>query len=288
MKLPIQMHVLKQRVSQDIAAYFQHYQADETRLLLDSTGPGFTRQYIVLNAIGYERLRECKEIHAFSGSVFALFGFIAFSTGANRLSVDELCDPRTEKIFRDQHHSGSFSGIKSLARLATGGSAFSSTQALIDSLETTFGDFVNQPFSYFDANIHIYLAKTKGQPPLILSNNARCSPELQMLRQHPIKHIIAMAANVPFVYGGIQSNTPYFDPVYGGHYLPTLKSLTSDEQPTLISTPWRSGRKAHRHFVNCYPRGNPYWLMSKDFARLVAGFNNVTWSRDIFTAFKLE
>lgn len=288
MKLSSDMLALKSRVQHDVAHYFADHPAEATRLLLDSTGPSFTRQYIVLNAIGYERLLACKEIHAFSGSVFALFGFIAFSTGANRLSIDELCDPRTEKIFRDQHHDGRFSGVKSLARLATGGSAFRSTQALIDSLETTFGDFVNQAFSNFDANIHIYLSKTKGQPPLILSNNARCSPELHKLRQQPIKHMIAMAANVPFVYGGIQSNAPYFDPVYGGHYLKTLKSLTSDAQPTLISTPWRSGRKQHRHFVNCYPRGNPYWLMSKDFARLVAGFNNVSWSRDIFTAFKLE
>lgn len=287
MQVPHNIISLKERVVKEIKANFAEHAPENCSLLLDSTGPSFTRQYIVLNAIGLERLKSYGEIHAFSGSVYALFGFMAFTTGANRVSIDSLCQPEAEKVFRDQHHQGAFSGLRSLAKLASGQSAFSSVEPLIASLEYMFGDFVDQPFSSFADNIHIYLAKSKDEPLLILSNNARCSPELQALRNAPIKQVIAMAANVPFVYGGVQQGTPYFDPVYTKHYVNTLKQITATDKPTLISTPWRSGKKENRHYLNCYPKGNARWLMLKDFTRLVSGRRNIAWSRDIYTAFKV-
>lgn len=290
-KLNIPGHILslKKRVIDELRTHFRFstHSPENTCLLLDSTGPSFTRQYIVLNAIGLDRLNAFGEIHAFSGSVYALFGFIAFSTGKNRVSIDSLCHADAEKVFRDQHHKGAFSGLRALAKLATGQSAFSSTAPLIASLEYMFGDFVDRSFDSFGSNIHVYLAKTKEDPLLVLSNNERCSPELEILRTMPIKHIIAMAANVPFVYGGVQQGTPYFDPVYTKHYLPTLKDIGSPHKQILISTPWRSGKKDNRHFLNCYPSGNAKWLMLKDFARLVSGQRNVSWSRDIYTAFRV-
>lgn len=287
MKIPIELLHLKKRINDEVSANFSSQISKPTCLLLDSTGPSFTRQYIVLNAIGLERLNAFGEIHAFSGSVYALFGFMAFSTGKNRISIDSLCHQDAEKVFRDQHHVGALSGLRSLAKLATGQSAFSSTAPLIASLDYMFGDFVNRPFDSFGSNIHIYLAKTKEDPLLVLSNNARCSPELQTLRTMPIKHIIAMAANVPFVYGGVRQGTPYFDPVYAKHYLATLKNISASHQKILISTPWRSGKKDNRHYLNCYPSGNAKWLMLKDFTRLVSGQRNVSWSRDIYTAFRV-
>ncbi|MFZ6799295.1 hypothetical protein [Undibacterium sp. Di24W] len=287
MQLPTTQIKLKHRVHAEIEQHFAAHEAQETCLLLDSTGPGLTRQYIVLNAIGIARLHNFDAIHAFSGSVFALFGFMAFCTAQNRISIDELCHPKTERIFRRQHHAHWFSGVQAISKLLLGRSAFSSTAPLIATLETMFGEFVDQPFSHFGSNIHIYLARQKDQPLLILSNNAQCSPELESLRATPIKHIIAMAANVPFVYGGVQADTPYFDPVYTQHYLPCLKQIGLAHASTLISTPWRSGKKHNRHYVNCYPDGNARWHMLKDFARLVSGRRNVTWSRDIYTAFRL-
>ncbi|MFZ6818802.1 hypothetical protein [Undibacterium sp. Ji22W] len=287
MQVPPTILSLKKRVTAEIDANFAAHTPAETCLLLDSTGPSFTRQYIVLNAIGLERLQAFNEIHAFSGSVYALFGFMAFSTGKNRVSIDSLCHPQAEKVFRDQHHTGAFSGVRSIAKLLTGQSAFSSTEPLIASLEYMFGDFVDLPFSYFASNIHIYLAKHKDQQLLVLSNNENCSPELEGLRSMSIKYIIAMAANVPFVYGGVKQGTPYFDPVYTKHYLATLKRITSTDKQTLISTPWRSGKKENRHYLNCYPSGNARWQMLKDFSRLVSGRRNIAWSRDIYTAFKL-
>lgn len=286
MQVPSNMLYLKKRITAEINANFAAHTPAESCLLLDSTGPSFTRQYIVLNAIGLERLQAFKEIHAFSGSVYALFGFLAFTTGRNRVSVDSLCHPDAEKVFRDQHHIGAFSGFRSIAKLMTGQSAFKSIEPLLASLEYMFGDFVDQPFSQFGSNIHIYLAKAKDQPLLVLSNNENCSPELEELRSMPVKYIIAMAANVPFVYGGVQRGTPYFDPVYTKHYLSTLKQITSTDRQTLISTPWRSGKKENRHYLNCFPSGNARWQMLKDFSRLVSGRRNIAWSRDIYTAFR--
>lgn len=287
MHVPANILSLKKRVVSEINDDLTTHAPEDSSLLLDSTGPSFTRQYIVLSAIGVERLAKFGEIHAFSGSVYALFGYLAFATGGNRVSVESLCHEDAETVFRNQHHIGRFSGLRSISKLMVGKPAFSSVSPLLESLEYMFGDFVEQPFSAFGANIHVYLAKTKDAPLLVLSNNDRCSPELEHLRDRPIKQIIAMAANVPIVYGGAREGTPYFDPVYTAHYLPTLKAITSTDRHTLISTPWRSGQKDNRRYLNCYPAGNARWLMLKDFTRLVSGQRNVSWSRDIYTAFKV-
>ncbi|WP_432719551.1 hypothetical protein R0381_000315 [Jeongeupia wiesaeckerbachi] len=288
MKIPANIQALKARVGAELADEIACQTPESSCLLLDSTGPSFTRQYIVLNAIGADRLARFGEIHAFSGSVYALFGFLAFSSGRNRVAIESLCNEDAEMVFRNQHHAGRFSGLRSMLRLIKGKSAFGTVSPLLASLEYIFGDFVEQPFSAFGNNIHIYLAKSKDAPLLVLSNNDNCSPELEPLRKRPIKHIIAMAANVPLVYGGKQDGAPYFDPVYTNHYLPTLKQITGTERRTLISTPWRSGQKENRRYLNCYPSGNANWLMLKDFIRLVAGLRNVSWSRDIYAAFKLQ
>jgi hypothetical protein len=287
MQVPANILSLKKRVVAEIADDLARHAPEQSSLLLDSTGPSFTRQYIVLGAIGLERLARFEEIHAFSGSVYALFGYMAFASGRNQISIDALCHEEAETVFRNQHHAGRFSGLRAIARLAAGRPAFGTVDPLIASLEYMFGDFVDQPFSTFGSNIHIYLAKSKDAPLLVLSNNGRCSPELLQLRAMPIKQVIAMAANVPIVYGGARAGTPYFDPVCTCHYLPTLKAIAAGERHTLISTPWRSGQKDNRRYLNCYPQGNARWLMLKDFARLVSGQRNVSWSRDIYAAFRV-
>jgi hypothetical protein len=286
MKISSNLIELDRRISANIADYFSAHRPANSTLLLDSTGPSFTRQYIVLNKIGLDRLFSFKEIHAFSGAVYALFGYIAFMTEKNVVSIDALCQPDAERVFRDQHHPGLLSGLRAVSKMLVGRPAFGSVAPLIASLEYIFGDFVNQPFSAFPDNIYIYLAKSKEAPLLVLSNNERCTPELQPLRQAPIKHIIAMSANVPMLYGGSQANVPYFDPVYTKQYVATLKKIGAAENPLLVSTPWRSGQKDNRYYLNCYPQGNPRWLMLGDLARLVGAQKNVCWSRDIYTAFR--
>lgn len=287
MKVPANILSLKKRVVAEVADDLARHAPEESILLLDSTGPSFTRQYIVLNAIGTPRLERFAEIHAFSGSVYALFGFMAFAAGKNLVSIDASCSPAAEKLFRKQHHAGWFPGLRAMARLVSGKPAFASVDPVIASLEYMFGDFVDLPFSHFGDNIHVYLAKEKGAPLLVLSNNGRCSAELVPLRRLPVKQVIAMAANVPMVYGGVRDGTPYFDPVYTDHYLPTLKQLTSGARHVLVSTPWRSGQKENRRYLNCYPSGNARWLMLQDFMRLVSGRRNVSWSRDIYAAFRV-
>jgi hypothetical protein len=287
MKVPSNILSLKKRVIAEVSDDLASHRPQDSCLLLDSTGPSFTRQYIVLNAIGAGRLADFAEIHAFSGSVYALFGFMAFAAGKNLVSVDALCHPAAERMFRDQHHAGRLPGLRSVARLLAGRPAFASVDPVLASLEYMFGDFVERPFSDFGDNIHVYLASAKDAPLLVLSNNARCSPELLALRDMPVKHVIAMAANVPMVYGGVREGTPYFDPVYTDSYLPELKRIASGSRHVLVSTPWRSGQKENRRYLNCYPKGNARWLMLKDFMRLVGGRRNVSWSRDIYAAFKV-
>ena len=286
MDIPSNLIKLERRVGENVADFFESRHPENSTLLLDSTGPSFTRQYIVLSKIGLERLYAFNEIHAFSGAAYALFGFIAFATQQNIVSIDALCRPDAERVFRDQHHPGVFSGLRSMTKLAIGRPAFGSVAPLIASLEYMFGEFVNKPFSAFPKNIHIYLAKSKEDPLLILSNNDRCAPELLPLRDAPIKHIIAMAANVPRLYGGTQSNFPYFDPVYTRQYIPALKAIGSTNNQVLVSTPWRAGVKGNKYYLNCYPPGNARWLMLKDLARLVGAQKNICWSRDIYTAFR--
>lgn len=286
MKIPSDLIKLEQRIGENIADYFSTHSPENSTLLLDSTGPSFTRQYIVLNKIGLDRLLSFNQIHAFSGAVYALFGYIAFMTKQNVVSIDALCQPDAERVFRDQHHAGPFSGLRAVAKMLIGRPAFDSIAPLIASLEYIFGDFVNQPFSAFPENIHIYLAKSKDAPLLVLSNNDLCTPELQPLRRAPIKRVIAMSANVPMLYGGARPDVPYFDPVYTKQYLPTLKKIGAANNQVLVSTPWRSGRKENKYYLNCYPQGNPRWLMLKDLARLIGAQKNVCWSRDIYTAFR--
>lgn len=288
MKLPPAILALRERVDREVAAFYELHAPAGSKLLLDSTGPSITRQYIVLSAIGLPRLREVGEVHAFSGSVYALFGFLAFASGNHRVSIDALCARGAERVFRDQHHAGRAPGLRALARLATGRPAFPSPEPVVRSLEYMFGDFVERPFSAFGERVFVYLARARDEPLRVLSNNDRCSPDVQVLREAPIKQVIALAANVPFVYGGRRGAIEYFDAVYARGYGDMLRAITATGGPTLISTPWREGRKDQRHFLKCYPEGHARWAMLKDFFALVGARPNRTWSHDIQAAFKRD
>jgi hypothetical protein len=287
MKISSNMRTLRKYVREESEMFFKENDPIESQLVLDGTGPSITRQYIVLNEIGAERLKTFQAIHAFSGGVYALIGYFAFSTNSNLASIEHLCTADAEWAIRDHHHQGRFSGIRTLFRLATGKSAFLSPEPVIKSLEYILGDFVERPFSVFPQNLRIYLALEPGGSPLCLSNDDTCDPKVIFLRDWPIKKVIAMAVNVPFVYGGVHDKYPYFDAVYCAGYLDKLKSIGAHGIPTLTSTPWRSGRKGHSHFLKCFPKGNPRWQMLADFLRLIVGMRNKSWSADVYTAFRL-
>lgn len=286
-QLPQRMRSLQERVRDDVERYLAAHQPEESVLVLDSTGPIATRHYLVLSAIGRERLLRFREVHVFSGGAFAIFGFLGLTSGNAKLRYPELRSTETERLFRTYHHARPLSVPRVLWNLVRRKSAFESNEPVRAMLAHIFRtEYMTQPFSSLPANVVLHLGQ-KADPKIVpLSNGPRCAPVCEPLRALPLADAVIAAVTVPMVYGRPDGSDRFFDAVYAGGYSQALRATTQTAHPTLVSTPWRTGVKGNTHFVNCFPIGNQKVEMFKDFGRLVFNLPNRGWGDDIYAAFE--
>jgi hypothetical protein len=286
-QLPPRMRQMQQRVRTTVGEFLQRHEPEESVLLLDSTGPTATRHYAMLSAIGRERLLRFKEIHAFSGGAFAVFGFLGLTSHNAKLSFESLRAPSTERVFRKYHHPSPMSVPRAVMNLVRQQSVFQSNRPVYDMLEHIFRpEYTRQPYSAFPSNVTIYLGQ-KGQPAILrLANSDHCDEACAPLRDGPLIDAVAAAVTVPMVYGRGDGKDRFFDPVYAGGYGRLLRELSGRDQPTLVSTPWKKGSNGKVTYVNCCPSERQKMEMLKDFARLVLNLPNHGWGHDIYAAFE--
>lgn len=286
-ELPQRMKSLQGRVRDEVERYLREHSPEESALVLDSTGPIATRHYLVLSAIGRERLLRFREVHVFSGGAFAIFGFLGLTSGNAKLRYPELRSSETEKLFRGFHHRRPLSVPHVVWNLMRRKSAFGSNEPVRAMLAHIFRpEYMAQPFSELPANVVLHMGR-KGTPTIVpLSNGPACSVDCQPLRSRPLADAIIAAVTVPMVYGRKDGSDHFFDAVYAGGYSQALRTTTQTGLPTLVSTPWRSGQKGAAYFVNCFPAGNQRVEMFKDFGRLVFNLPNRGWGDDIYAAFE--
>lgn len=285
--LPQRMKSLQDRVREEVERYLRDHTPEESVLVLDSTGPIATRHYLVLSAIGRERLLRFREVHVFSGGAFAIFGFLGLTSDNAKLRYPELRSSETERLFRGFHHQRPLSVAHVLWNLVRRKSAFESNAPVRAMLAHIFrAEYMAQPFAGFPANVVLHMGR-KGQPSIVpLSNGLLCDADCVPLRDKPLSDAIIAAVTVPMVYGCKDGKDQFFDAVYAGGYSQALRKTTQSGLPTLVSTPWRSGQKGPVYFVNCFPAGNQKVEMLKDFGRLVFNLPNRGWGDDIYAAFE--
>lgn len=289
MNIPDNIRDLRQRIGGQVEEFFASHRPEDICLVLDSTGPSLTKHYLVLQAVGRDRLSRVREIHAFSGGVWAYFGFLALAGGKANLSYEDFTTPRVESAMRRFHHPNALGPVRAMYRLALRKSAFGSAKPILDMLSYYFaGDFLEQPIERFPRNLHLYLGMKGQQDPISVSSDAiaqAATPELSQFGGMPIREIIALATTVPFVYGRWDRSDAYFDAAYTPGYVKALKRVSSGGRPTLVSTPWRRGRKEQITFVNCFASARPQLSMALDFGRLILNIPNKTFGHDIACAF---
>lgn len=285
--LPEKMRALQARVRSDVQDFLGQNRPEDSILVLDSTGVTATRHYVLLNAIGRERLLRFKEIHVFSGGAFALFGFLGLTSNSARLTFPDLRAHQTEKAFRSYHHKGLMSVPSALLNLVRRKSVFSSNDPVYAMLEHIFRpEYAHQPYSQFPSNVVVHLGR-KGEPPILrVSNGPLCDEECKSLREKRLIDVVVAAVTVPMVYGRSDGTDQWFDPVYAGQYGKILRDTYSTGAPTLVSTPWKTGQKGSVRFVNCFPSKRQKLDMLNDFARLVLNLPNHGWGHDIYAAFE--
>jgi hypothetical protein len=120
----------------------------------------------------------------------------------------------------------------------------------------------------------------------MLSNGAQGDEYCAALRSGNLGAAVACAVTVPLVYGRSGGSDEFFDVVYTDGYLRALKAASLTGSPTLVSTPWRSGRKKNIQFVNCFPDRCKKLAMLKDFVYLMSNLPNCNWGDDIYAAFE--
>ena len=285
--IPDSMRTMQTRVRAEVDTFLKQHRPEQCVLVLDSTGPTATRHYVTLNAIGRERLLRFKEIHAFSGGAFGIFGFFGLTSNNAKLSFPELRAAHTERAFRSYHHKGALSVPKALYNLARRKSVFASNGPLYAMLEHIFKpEYAYQPFANFPRNVILHLGRKQTPSIVQLSNGAVCDAECMPLRERRLIDMIVAAVTVPIVYGNKHGQDEWFDPVYAGGYGTALRKASNTGAPTLVSTPWKSGRQDQVHFVNCFPTKRQKLAMLNDFARLVLNLPNHKWGHDIYAAFE--
>lgn len=286
-RIPDNLQKMTARVRAEVAEFFSQHKPEDSVLVLDSTGVVATRHYAILSAIGRERLLRFKEIHVFSGGAFAIFGFLGLSApGGARLSFEELQARQTERAFRRFHHKSTLGAFGALANLLRRRSVFGSSAPLYGMIEHTFASaHTQQAFAEFPPNVVIYLGQKGTQPIARLSNGPQCDEACKPLRALKLIDVIVPAVTVPIVYGRKDRQDRWFDPVYAGGYLGALKGACSSGAPTMVSTPWKHGKKNNIHFVNCFPERRQKLSMLADFARVVLNIPSHKWAQDIHAAF---
>lgn len=285
--LPPRMKSLQKRVREEVERFLSTHRPEDSVLVLDSTGPIATRHYLVLGAIGRERLLRFREIHVFSGGAFAIFAYLGLTSSNAKLKFHELRSAETERACRSFHHQRSLSVPRVVFNLIRRKSAFGSNAPVQAMLAHIFRqDYMNQPFSNFPKNVVVHLGQ-KAKPSIVpLSNGDQCAEECKPLRNQSLADAVIAAVTVPMVYGRTDGMDRFFDAVYAGGYTQALKETSRSGSPTLVSTPWRCGTKGSVQFVNCFPRGNQKMEMFMDFGRLVLNMPNRGWGDDIFAAFE--
>lgn len=275
------------RVRSEVGDFFSENRPEDSILVLDSTGVTATRHYVLLNAIGRDRLLRFKEIHVFSGGAFALFGFLGLTSNSAKLAFSEIRADHTEKMFRQYHHRCAMSVPQVVLNLLRRKPAFSSNEPVYAMLEHIFASqYAHQPFSWFPESVVVHLGR-KGDPSIVrLSNGSSCDDSCKYLRDSRLIDVIVSAVTVPMIYGRSDGADQWFDPVYAGRYGRVLREIYSCEMPTLVSTPWKAGQQGNVRFVNCFPSKRQKLAMITDFARLVLNLPNRGWGHDIYAAFE--
>jgi hypothetical protein len=281
------MHRFQHRIREEVREFLQNHAPEDSVLVLDSTGPAVTRHYLVLSALGRENVLRFKEIHAFSGGAFAIFGFLGLTAQRARLPFPELRSPATERALRRYHHLRPFSILRAWTNMARRRSAFGSNEPVSAMLAHLFeADYLSQPFHEFPDNIVLHLGQ-RGNPCVVrLTNGPSCDSLCQVARTRSLGEVVVAAITVPFVYGRANGKDEFFDAVYTTGYREALKATGNTGRPTLVSTPWRSGMKGNIQFINCFPDPHQKLTMLKDFVWLTLNLRNRAWGEDIYAAFE--
>src|SRR5437867_4046041 len=129
---------LKEHIQAQVEAFFSDHRPGEARLILDSIGPAVTKHYLVLSAIGVKRLHQLREIHAFSGGVFAYFGFHGLLYGKTNHSLEVLLARKSEPAIRRCHHPSLLSPLRALHGLLFRRTALGTMAPLVDTLNYIF------------------------------------------------------------------------------------------------------------------------------------------------------
>jgi hypothetical protein len=284
MAIPDEVRLLKLRIQEQVENFFSRHAPESSNLILDSTGPSLTKHYIVLQCIGQERLLRFKEVHAYSGGVWAYFGFLALINGKANYRYEEFGDSKVESAMRRFHHPRPWGGLRAVTKLVTGKSAFGSVQPLTDLLKFYFEEaYLLQPLNAFSPNLKIYIGRKGHSDPSIIAGTSE--GELREFSTMSAAELISIATKVPFVYGQPNRDDTWFDAAYTPGYLNSLRAASKDAQATLVSTPWKSGQKGGVAFVNCFGSRNPRLSMASDFAKLILNIPNKTFGHDIAGAF---
>jgi len=278
----------KRHIQAEVDSFFARHEPRETCLVLDSTGPAATKHYLVLAAIGLERLRQLREIHAFSGGAFAYFGYHALSQGKTNYPLTALVEGHSEAAVRRFHHPSRLSPVRALSRLLLNKTAFGTTAPLINTLDFIFApEHLDKRLSDFPSNLTIYLGAKGQQLPVAVSARTSSGPAADGRQLHDltVRELVTLATTVPFVYGARDRSNEFFDAAFTPGYRRTLRALVRQEYPVLVSTPWRPDTRGRITYLNCYGHDHQKLRMSIDFARLLLNLPNRDWGEDIEAAF---
>jgi len=285
-KLPRHYVTMSRKLRGDVEEFFSRHEPEESVLVIDSTGPLVTRQYQILDAVGFDRLLE---IHSFSGGNFVFFVYLGLMLGAGKISCLDLGSRENERLFRLFHHALPFSVPRVLWNLVRGKPAFDSAQPVYSSLEFILLDrFIRGRFKDLPQNVHMHLSDGGTRTSVVLSHRTIADGAMAALADVPLSEIVAMSVAVPFLYGSKGTRGSHFDPVFAIDHLLHIKRLCSSGAPTLMSTPWRSGMKGCIQFVQCTVAGNPKLILLRDLVKMFLNLRNMNWCYDVHAAFAFE
>jgi hypothetical protein len=279
---------LKEHVQAAVENFFTHHQPQESCLVLDSTGMAATKHYLVLAAIGLERLGQFREIHAFSGGAFAYFGFHGLIEGKTNYSLPTLAAGRTEAAIRRLHHPNVLGPVRALYSFLLNKTAFGTSVPLAEMVNFIFSpEHLERRLQDFPSNIKIYLGVKGAEAPIGVSREtlSQLGESGARLQDLPVRDLMVLSSKVPFVYGLKDKSDEFFDAAFTRGYKSALKSIVRKNRPTLVSTPWREGNRGNVTYLNCYGHKHQKRQMRMDFAKLLLNLPNHGWGRDISAAF---
>jgi len=229
---------------QSIKSYINLANRESTDLLLEGTGPRVTMALPYLSSLDIEELAKFKEIHAFSGGVYAYLVCVAEKTGFLLKPIEDYFKT-LDPIVRAAHNKQNLQFLRILKRAIFKQPLYSDTHYMDVARATFKPEFLEAKLSDLSDNFSPYVGVIGSKKPVPIA-----SVDGQSKESITVGNVITYAMRIPFLFGKPSLKAPFYDANYAPAFIEVRRELINSDRNMLALSMWNKASRGTTQFVN--------------------------------------